>query len=116
MRRPGKGDTLIKIASLGGGGVAIGGHLQKTANRDKKLKKELERSKREDAAYQAKIKRIKMKHKGENVKGDLDKDGKMSGYEKARSKAIEKSVAKKKMSKKSCSKCGGKGCSYCKGK
>ena len=50
------------------------------------------------------------------MKGDLNSDGKMSDYEKARSKAIEKAVAKKKMSKKSCSKCGGKGCSYCKGK
>ena len=34
------------------------------------------------------------------MKGDIDKDGKMSSYEKARSKAIEKAVAKKKMSKK----------------
>ena len=50
MRRPGRGDTLIKIASLGGGGVAIGGHLQKTANKAKKMEKELEKSKRDDAA------------------------------------------------------------------
>ena len=71
MRKPGRGDTLIKIASLGGGGIAIGGNLQQTANREKKIKEELEKSKREEAAYQAKIKRIKMKHKGEKVKGDL---------------------------------------------
>ena len=80
------------------------------------MEKELEKSKRDDAAYRDKIKRMKMRQKGENMKGDIDKDGKMSSYEKARSKAIEKAVAKKKMSKKSCSKCGGKGCSYCKGK
>lgn len=101
MRRPGRGDTLIKIASLGGGGVAIGGHLQKTANRNKKMKQDLEKSKREEAAYQAKIKRIKMKHKGEKVKGDLNKDGKMSGYEKARSKAIQKAILKKRSKKSS---------------
>ena len=29
-------------------------------------------------------------------------------------KELEKAVAKKKMAKKKCSKCGGKGCSYCK--
>ena len=46
------------------------------------------------------------------MKGDLNKDGKMSGYEKVRSKAINKAVMKKKMSK-SCSSCGGKGCSKC---
>jgi len=44
------------------------------------------------------------------MKGDLDKDGKMSSYEKARSKAIAKSI----MKKKKCSSCGGKGCSKCK--
>jgi hypothetical protein len=50
------------------------------------------------------------------MKGDLNKDGKMSGYEKARSLAIEKAIAKKKRSKKKCPKCDGKGCSHCKGK
>lgn len=92
MRRPGRGDTLIKIASLGGGGVAIGANLQKTANRDKKIKEELEKSKREDAMYKDKIKKIKIKH------------------------SMDKEVAKKKMQKGKCAKCGGKGCSYCKGK
>ena len=53
--------------------------------------------------------------KGKKMKGDLNKDGKMSGYEKARSKAIEKAVMKKKV-KKNCPKCGGKGCSHCSGK
>ena len=87
MRRPGRGDTLIKIASLGGGGVAIGGNLQKTANRAKKMEEELEKSKREDAMYKDKIKRMK------------------------------KAAARKKMKKKkTCPKCGGKGCSHCGGK
>jgi len=83
MRKPGKADTLVKIASLGGGGIAIGGNLQKTANRDKKIREEMEKSKREDAMYKDKIKRMK------------------------------KATAKKKMKKKSCPKCGGKGCSHC---
>ena len=33
------------------------------------------------------------------MKGDLNKDGKMSGYEKARSKAIEKAILKRKKKK-----------------
>ena len=49
-------------------------------------------------------------------KGDLDKDGKMSSYEKARSKANVKAVAKKKLGRKTCPKCDGKGCSHCSGK
>jgi hypothetical protein len=117
MRRPGRGDTLIKIASLGGGGVAVGGSLQKTASKARKNKEEIEKAKREEAEYRDRIKRMKMKQQGEKVhKGDLDKDGKISGYEKARSKAIEKAVAKKKMQKGKCPKCGGKGCSHCQGK
>ena len=35
-------------------------------------------------------------HYGKKHKGDLDKDGKMSGYEKVRQKAIEKSMAAQK--------------------
>lgn len=35
----------------------------------------------------------KMKTGGANMLGDLDKDGKMSGYETKRQKAIEKSMA-----------------------
>ena len=111
MRRPGRGDTLIKIASLGGGGVAVGGSLQKTASKTRKNKEEIEKAKREDAEYRDKIKRMKMRHKGEKMKGDLNKDGKMSGYEKARSKAIQKAILKKRKGK--CSSCGGKGCSKC---
>lgn len=49
------------------------------------------------------------------MKGDLNKDGKMSGYEKKRSKAIQKAILKRK-GKKTCPKCGGKGCSHCGGK
>ena len=50
-------------------------------------------------------------------KGDLNKDGKMSRYEKARSKAIQKAMAKKKLGRsKKCPKCDGKGCSHCSGK
>lgn len=50
------------------------------------------------------------------MKGDLNSDGKMSGYEKKRQAALEKAVAKQKMKKGKCPKCGGKGCSHCKGK
>ena len=49
------------------------------------------------------------------MKGDLAKDGKMSSYEKARSNAIQKAMAKKKLGKVKCSSCGGKGCPKCKG-
>ena len=47
-------------------------------------------------------------------KGDLNSDGKMSEYEKKRQAALEKAVAKQKMKKGKCEKCGGKGCSACK--
>jgi hypothetical protein len=62
MRKPGQADTLVKIASLGGGGVAIGGNLQKTADRDKKIKEEIKKSKMDDAEYNEKIRKIKMKY------------------------------------------------------
>lgn len=74
MRRPGRGDTLIKIASLGGGGVAIGGNLQKTANKTKKNKEEIEKAKADDAAYRAKIKKIKKKYATKKLREA--KDGK----------------------------------------
>lgn len=49
--------------------------------------------------------------KGKKMKGDLNKDGKMSGYEKTRSKAIQKAMAKKKLGKsKKCSKCSKPNC------
>jgi hypothetical protein len=48
------------------------------------------------------------------MKGDLNSDGKMSEYEKKRQAALEKAVAKQKMKKGKCEKCGGKGCSACK--
>ena len=43
----------------------------------------------------------KKANKGKKMhkKGDLNKDGKMSGYEKARSKAIQKAVLKKRKKK-----------------
>lgn len=47
-------------------------------------------------------------------KGDLNSDGVMSEYEKKRQTRLEKAVAKQKMKKSKCKKCGGKGCSYCK--
>ena len=49
------------------------------------------------------------------MKGDLNSDGKMSEYEKRRQKALDKAVAKKKLGKKTCPKCNGKGCSHCGG-
>ena len=36
------------------------------------------------------------KNFGKSMLGDLNKDGKMSGYEKARQKAISKAMSKKK--------------------
>lgn len=39
-----------------------------------------------------------------------------SGKEKKKNKKLEKAVAKQKMKKGKCPKCGGKGCSHCKGK
>jgi hypothetical protein len=38
-------------------------------------------------------------HYGKHKKGDLNKDGKMSGYEARRDKAIKNSMAKKKRDK-----------------
>ena len=96
MRRPGRGDTLIKIASLGGGGVAVGGSLQKTANNRAKNKKELQKLKDSE---------------GEWKKFVADNERK-----KKKIREMDKSVAKKKMSKTvKCPKCGGKGCSHCSG-
>ena len=97
MRRDGP-DKLIKIASLGGGGVAIGGNLQKTANRNKRIKKEIEKAKTEDALYELEKRKIKMKY--------------------GKSKELAKKAAKKKLkkSKQKCPKCSGKGCSHCGGK
>ena len=74
MRKPGQPDTLVKIASLGGGGIAIGSNLQKTHDRDKKIKEEIEKAKREDTEYRDKIKRIKMKHAAKKLREA--KDGK----------------------------------------
>lgn len=65
MRKPGQADTLVKIASLGGGGIAIGGNLQKTADRDKKIKEEIKKAKMDDAEYEYKKKKIKMKYASE---------------------------------------------------
>lgn len=62
MRKPGQADTLVKIASLGGGGIAVGGNLQKTADRDKKIKEEIKKAKMDDAEYNEKIRKIKMKY------------------------------------------------------
>jgi len=61
MRKPGQGDTLVKIASLGGGAAGIGGVLSKDAEREKKIREEMEKAKAEDSAYQAKIAGIKAK-------------------------------------------------------
>jgi len=62
MRKPGQADTLVKIASIGGGGVAIGGNLQKTADRDKKIKEEIKKAKQDDAEYESRKRKIKMKY------------------------------------------------------
>jgi hypothetical protein len=62
MRKPGRGDTLVKIASLGGGAAGIGGILSDDAERHKKIKEEMAKAKAEDSAYQAKIAGMKAKH------------------------------------------------------
>lgn len=59
MRRPGQGDTLIKIASLGGGAIGIGASMQSESDRHKRIKKELEKAKAGDAAYANKIAALK---------------------------------------------------------
>lgn len=76
MRRPGGHDTLIKIGTLGGGGMGIGAHLQHQANENEKIDKSLQKTKDEEAEWQA------WKAKNEQKKKELNK-----------------SVAKKKMEK-----------------
>lgn len=73
MRKPGQPDTLIKIASLGGGGVAVGANLQSTANRHKKIKEELEKAKLDEAAYQNKIKALKAKQAAKRLEKAKEK-------------------------------------------
>lgn len=65
MRKPGQGDTLVKIASLGGGAAGIGGVLSKDVEREKNIKKEMAKAKAEDAAYQAKIAGMKARQEHE---------------------------------------------------
>lgn len=73
MRKPGQADTLVKIASLGGGGIAIAGSLQKTHDRDKKIKEEMKKAKADDAAYQNKIKALKAKQAAKRLEKAKEK-------------------------------------------
>ena len=66
---------ISKVAPL----MVLGMAAQSYYNKTKKGKKEMAHAK--------------------EMKGDLNKDGKMSGYEKKRSKAIEKAVLKKRKKK-----------------
>jgi len=75
MRKPGP-DTLVKIASLGGGGLAVAKSWQDTHNNRLKTKKEMEELKASEGEWQ--------KWKAENER---------------KKKKIDKAVAKKKMKK-----------------
>ena len=67
MKRPGEHDTLIKIGTLGGGGMGIGAHLQHQANENEKIDKSLQKTKDEEAEWQA------WKAKNEKKKKEIDK-------------------------------------------
>jgi len=56
-----KHDTLIKIASLGGGAAGLGSLAARDAERAKKIKTKLEQGKIDAAAYDSKIKGMKAK-------------------------------------------------------
>jgi hypothetical protein len=58
-----KHNTLIKIASLGGGAAGLGSLAARDAERAKKIKDKLEKGKLEEAAYDSKIKGMKAKQK-----------------------------------------------------
>lgn len=96
MRKPGKGDTLIKIGSLGGGGLGVVKSWSDTARNTEKNKKELQKLKDSEGAWK--------KFVADNER------------KKKKIREMDKSAAKKKMEKTvKCPKCGGKGCSHCSG-
>ena len=76
---------IAKVAPL----MVLGMAAQSYYNKTKKGKKEMKGS----------MKKAMEGDRGNLSKGDLNKDGKMSGYEKARSKAIQKAILKKRKKK-----------------
>lgn len=71
MRKPGQPDTLIKLATLGGGGVGVAGFMQQEAN-EKAARDEKETMQNRDLAevvsHFKKLKLIQeLKEKGEYV-------------------------------------------------
>ena len=56
-----KHNTLIKIASLGGGAAGLGSIAARDAQKAEEIKSKLEQGKIDDAAYDSKIKGMKAK-------------------------------------------------------
>jgi hypothetical protein len=56
-----KHNTLIKIASLGGGAAGLGSIAARDAQKAEEIKAKLEQGKIDDAAYDSKIKGMKAK-------------------------------------------------------
>lgn len=79
MRRPGRGDTLIKIASLGGGGLGVVKSWDDTNRKTKKTEKSLQKLKDSEGDWQ--------KFKADNER------------KKKKIKELDKKVAKKKLEK-----------------
>ena len=78
MKRPGEHDTLIKIGTLGGGGIGIGAHLQNKADENKKTEAYLQKNKDEEWEWQ------EWKAKNEKKKKELNKSVAKKRIEKAK--------------------------------
>lgn len=122
MKKPGQADTLVKIASLGGGGVAVAKSWSDTAKKTEKTKKSLKKLKASEGSWQKfkadnerrkkSIRGEKMKDKKTNDSMDKSLRKKMAVKKLTRVKSLEEKMATKKAV---CTNCGGKGCSRCKG-
>lgn len=77
MRKPGQADTLVKIASLGGGGLGVAKSWQDSYTENQKVEKSLKNLKDSEPSWE--------KWKADNER---------------RKKALNKAVAKKKLEKK----------------
>ena len=107
---------IAKIAPL----MVLGMAAQSYYNKTKKGKEEMKHAKKKKMKYSnmtdqdaqragiepSEFNRLRFKErmageKGNLSKGDLNKDGKMSGYEKKRSKAIQKAILKQRSKKSS---------------
>lgn len=84
MKRPGEHDTLIKIGTLGGGGMGVLAHLSDQSEKNKKINKKLQETKDSEGEWQ-KFKADNERRKKE-IYGEQDKE-------------IKKEIAKKKLEK-----------------